>query len=174
MEPRALSCADAAKPVMLEIIGFINKGDKLTLICDDDEETATNFFRLYRVIKNRWPPAKQTLAAISFADDKVLFGLQASDCVAALIRMEAGRALLGAKYRYRQLYKALIKQPERHERIWQVSIGIGDRNNLQRLAENLKGELERVQEKAKEQQEQEQLRQQRLQQEKRFRRKKRK
>jgi hypothetical protein len=46
------------------------------------------------------------------------------------MRLESGRLWLKTPYRYRPLFKALTKSPERHERLIAVDIAYGDTTKL--------------------------------------------
>jgi hypothetical protein len=137
-------CYVAFAREILQITDFCGEKDGLSLICDEDEETAPNFYKLYRRIKKVWPKAKDKLAGITFADDKFLFALQAADLVASLIRLEAGRKMLSIPYDYESLFAHLTKDPRgTGERIWQAEIGFNDEQSLKGLADGLKHEWDR-------------------------------
>jgi hypothetical protein len=122
---------------LLKVVEFTPDKDKISFICDDDEGIAQHLFRLYRRIKKVFPAARNTLIGITFADDKFLFGLQAADLVAGLMRLETGRLMLRAKYDYLPLFKALSKPPERHERLWEVYTAFGNKAMLMDVANGL-------------------------------------
>lgn len=129
---------------LLKVVEFTPDKDKISFICDDEEKVAFPIYRLYRRIKTVYPAARQKLVGITFADDRVLFGLQAADLVAALLRLEAGRKWLRASYDSRPLYQALSKSPpEKHERIWDVSTAFADKRTLVGMAESLKAAREK-------------------------------
>jgi hypothetical protein len=129
---------------ILQIIDFCGTDDGISLICDEDEETAMEFYRLYRHIKRVWPTAKDKLAGITFADDTQLFALQAADMVASLIRLEAGRRMLALPYDYGDLFQDLTAATAKPgERIWQSEIAFADENTMVQLATDLKGEWDR-------------------------------
>src|SRR5207302_6570599 len=107
---------------MLHLVDYTPARDKISFVCDEDEGTALPFYRLYRRVKKVWPKARNRMAGISFADDKYLYALEAADPVAALMRLESGKVWLRTPYRYRPLFKALTKSPERHERLIAVDI----------------------------------------------------
>jgi Protein of unknown function (DUF3800) len=130
---------------MLEVIGFTPERDKVSFVCDDEEEVAVHVFRLYRRVKRIFPRARNKLVAITFADDKSLFALQAADLVSSIMRLEAGRRMLRAKYDYLPLFKALSKSPERNEKLWNVQIAFGDKRMLTDLCDSLSAERKRVQ-----------------------------
>ncbi|MGA9510145.1 MAG: DUF3800 domain-containing protein [Candidatus Sulfotelmatobacter sp.] len=136
---------------ILQVLEFTPDDDRVSLIFDEDEETVVPFYRLYKQVKKKWPEAKQKLAAISFADDddKVLFGLQASDLVASLIRLEMTRKWKRAKYDYSPLFKALTAPPQKHERLWFVGNALGNKENLMNVAEGLRDEWKKHQKRGK-------------------------
>ena len=129
--------------VMLQVSDFSSGTDKISLTCDEDEETAMDFYRLYRRLKKVWPGARERFAAISFADDRYVFALQAADFISAIIRLEKTAELTKKQYDYRRLYKALIAQPERHERLWYCGIATGDKKTLINTAEGILAQLKR-------------------------------
>ncbi len=114
---------------MLHLVDYTPARDKISFICDEDEATALHFYHLYRRVKKVWPKARK-MVGISFADDKYLFALQAADLVAALMRLESGKLWLHTPYRYRPLFRALTKNPERHERLMAVDIAYVDKTKL--------------------------------------------
>ncbi len=111
--------------------------DRISLICDEDEEIAIPFYQLYTQVKREWPQAKNKLAAISFADDSVVYGLQAADFVSSLIRQEEQRKLKRTAYDYRPLYEALRKDPDKSEKLWAVGVVTGDSDTLDRTSKEL-------------------------------------
>lgn len=136
-DPVFLSFARA----LLRVVDFTPDKDKIVFTCDDDEEIAIPMFRLYRRIKKVWPDARNKLVAISFADDRHLFALQAADLVAGLVRLEAGRALLRVKYDYRRLYEELVKNPDgKTEKLWEVSFAMAGKKSLPRIAADLEAQ----------------------------------
>jgi hypothetical protein len=131
---------------ILHVLDFTPARDRISLICDEDEETVLPFYRLYKQVKKKWPHAKQKLAAISFADDEVLYGLQASDLVVSLMRLEMASKWKRMRYDYSKLFQALTAPPDRkHERIWFVGTAIGNKDNLQNIANLLKSEWNKIQ-----------------------------
>lgn len=136
-------CYAAFAREVLQIIGFCGKEDKISLICDEDEGTAMNFYHLYRRIKLQWPQAKDKFAGITFADDKYLFALQAADLVVSLIRLEAGKRMLQIPYDYEPLFSELNAPASKGENIWQIEISFNDSGTLSKLADDLKKEWDK-------------------------------
>ena len=78
-----------------------SNGARLSLVCDDDQHTAFNCFKLYRRVKNSDNEAwRIKLSAITFADDKSFPALQAADMVSGLFRREGARRFFGEPYDY--------------------------------------------------------------------------
>ncbi len=114
----------------------------ISLICDDEEQMAEPMYKLYRRIKLVWPGAREVLAAISFADDEHLFGVQSADIVSSLFRREADRQFSSTRYEYEPLFAELIKPPEPHESIWSIERVFCDGPALMAVAEGLKEDKE--------------------------------
>lgn len=74
---------------ILQVVDFTPDRDGLVLVCDEDEETALPFYKLYRRIKQVMPEVKRKLNAISFCDDNAVFAVQAADFVASMVRLDA-------------------------------------------------------------------------------------
>jgi len=128
---------------MMQVIDFTPERDGLVMVCDEDEETALEFYRLYRRVKKVLPGARNKLNAISFCDDKFVFGVQAADFMASMVRLDALARRDKKKQQYRRLFKALTAQPERHERIWFCGIAKGDKKALLKTAHDTIAQLKR-------------------------------
>jgi hypothetical protein len=83
---------------------YVQERDFVSLICDDDEETAINCFQFYRRIRKVDKMAHDKLVSISFAQDKQFPALQGADFVASLVRLEAHRQFEQRPYDYRELF----------------------------------------------------------------------
>jgi hypothetical protein len=81
--------------------------DRMHLICDDDEGTALNCYRLYRRAKIVNPALRDRLVALTFASDKDFAPLQAADMLSSLVRLEALRGFKRAFYEYVSLFHTL-------------------------------------------------------------------
>ncbi|HEX6505090.1 MAG TPA: DUF3800 domain-containing protein [Terriglobales bacterium] len=137
---------------LLRVLSFTHDGDHISVICDDEESTAWTFYKLYRRIKLIWPGARKKLVALTFGDDKFMFGLQASDLVSSLIRLEARLMLFKEPYDYQPLFKALSADPDhKHERLWDMGIAIVKENTLTGAAEELHKAWKEAQKKNEEQ-----------------------
>jgi hypothetical protein len=129
--------------VMMHVGEFAAGKDRIMLICDEDEQTALTFYRLYRNYKRVWPGMRNRLVGISFTDDRHLFALQAADFVASLIRLETTSRLTKRKYDYKKLFRALAAEPDKHERLWYCGIGTATKENLTEAARLTVAQLEK-------------------------------
>jgi hypothetical protein len=128
--------------MILRILELTGPKLPISLICDDEEQMAEPMYKLYRRVKLVWPEAREVFAAISFADDKRLWGLQAADIVASLFRREADKEFFGTRYEYEPLFAELIKPPQAHEPIWSMERVFCDSATLISVADSLKKEKE--------------------------------
>lgn len=122
---------------VLDAVNLVPEGDRLTMICDDEEQMALPMYRLYRRIKIVQPEIRDKLAAICFADDRYLFALQAADLVASLVRRESGKTFHNSTYDYGNLFAALIEPPNPSERISSVGFAFCDKTKLLAVADGL-------------------------------------
>jgi hypothetical protein len=126
-----------------EVCHFTPSNDGIVLCCDEDEETTLAFYRLYKQVKRKMPGLKRKLNAISFCDDRVLFGLQASDFVASLIRLDARKRLTKTMHDYDALFEAMTAHPTKDERLWFCGIATANRETLQTIAQDTLEDLRR-------------------------------
>jgi len=121
---------------LLAILEITEVQDKISLICDDEEQTAWPMYQLFRRVKLLYPDAHEKLKAITFADDRWSFGLQAADMVVSLVRQEAEKRFYGAEFNYSSLYSALVNpKPQNGDSFWLIQIGFVDGPVLNALAE---------------------------------------
>jgi len=124
--------------VILEIIKECPDDGRILLYCDDEEQTALPFYQLYRKIKNQYTDARSKLRGITFADDELQFGLQATDLVSSLVRQEALFRFRNKPYAFQPLFEALEAQPVVGEAIIRCAVAWCDREQLIRLGRNYK------------------------------------
>lgn len=135
--------------VMMQVAQFSNGRDRVQMICDEDEGSVLNFYRLYRRFKQVWPGARNRMVGISFVDNRYLFALQAADFIASIIRLESTTRLTKKPYDYRKLFRALTVNPDpKHERLWYLGIATASRNNLMKTAEAVVAQLKKERELA--------------------------
>lgn len=121
------------------ILEITAKGSKISLICDDEEQTALPMYRLYRRYKKINAVAREKLGAISFADDRFLYGLQAADIVASILRLEANHRFFAADYDYSELFGAITKPSrENGEQVLLVEFAFGDTAMLKKMGDRWK------------------------------------
>jgi len=100
---------------ILEIVNYASDDDKVSLICDDDENTAWGCYAHYRAIRKAHEGVKEKIVSLSFSNDEYFPSLQAADMVAYLSRKEAKRQFYGDKYLFQPLFQILItQQPPGH------------------------------------------------------------
>jgi hypothetical protein len=93
----------------------------LTMMCDEDEETAWNCYRLYRMVKELDPKAGRRLVAISFANDEYFPALQAADMLSFLCREQAKLQWYGEPYEYQEFFRYLTDPRGTSPLKWQVA-----------------------------------------------------
>ena len=76
------------------------EGDRFSLICDDDQSTALNCYKLYSRVKTVTPDVKRKMISITFADDEHFPSLQAADLLASICRQEGARQFHQDYYEY--------------------------------------------------------------------------
>lgn len=93
------------------VLEFARRSDNanVSIVCDDDQETAPNCLRLYRKLRNMEDEDLQRLSSITFADDRVFPALQAADMLSGLVRLEAGRQLLSERNEYVSLTDYMVQ-----------------------------------------------------------------
>jgi predicted DNA-binding protein YlxM (UPF0122 family) len=84
-------------------------GANISLIFDDDQETAENCFKLYRRLKNLEESWRDRFCAITFADDRVFSALQAADMVSGLFRLEGENRFFNKPYKYLPLLEYMTQ-----------------------------------------------------------------
>lgn len=122
---------------LLAVLEVTDTEDKISLICDDEEEAAWPMYQLFRKVKIKYPDAREKLRAITFADDRWSFGLQAADLVVSLTRQEAAKRFFGTDYHYGQLFSALSNPaPKSGDTFWLIQFGFCDASMLKRLGDS--------------------------------------
>jgi hypothetical protein len=110
--------------------------DKISMICDDEEESAWPMYQLFRKVKILYPDAREKLQAITFPDDRWSFGLQPADLIVSLTRQEVAKRFFGTDYQYRPPFLALSNtEPKRGDTFWLIQFGFCDASMLQNLGD---------------------------------------
>lgn len=81
--------------------------DRISIICDDDQETALNCYKAYRHVKKKQADLHTKLVALTFANDEAFVPLQAADMFASLVRLEARRRFKHEYYEWVSLFQEL-------------------------------------------------------------------
>jgi hypothetical protein len=92
-----------------ELVDYVKEEDRISLICDDDTETAWECYRHYRGLQNASPEIRKKLVSLTFASDQTFPALQAADMVAYLSRLEARSRFYQDRYSFRRLFEYLTK-----------------------------------------------------------------
>jgi len=130
-------CFTAFTRALLSVLEVAHAEDKISLICDDEEETAWPMYQLFRRVKILYPDAHNKLRAITFADDRWSFGLQAADMVVSLTRQEAAKQFFGTDYAYGPLFVALSNpDPKDGDMFRLIQFGFCNAPMLKKLGEN--------------------------------------
>ena len=99
---------------------FMRDEDRMSLICDDDKETAMNCYGLYGRARFLNPDIKKSLVAITFAEDSEFVPLQGADFLASLCRLEARRRMHKEYYEYMPSFTRLTGKTEDSRMQWCV------------------------------------------------------
>ncbi|HEY1578419.1 MAG TPA: DUF3800 domain-containing protein [Terracidiphilus sp.] len=111
---------------MTSFLHHLRRDDRVSFICDDDEETAWNCYQFYRQVRKIDPVCKKLFVSISFAQDHSFPALQAADFLAALSRMRARYLFFGTPYDYAPLFEYLTTpQP-----LFNWGVGFWDKDKL--------------------------------------------
>jgi hypothetical protein len=95
---------------MLEAVDYIHANDRLSLVCDDDAETAWLCYQHYRGVRRAYSKVRTKTISLSFADDEYFPALQAADMVAFLSRLEAKRRFFSDDYIWVRLFNHIVKR----------------------------------------------------------------
>jgi hypothetical protein len=124
----------------LRIVGLLanyaRPDESITMMCDEDETTAWNCYRLYRRVKELEPKRGRRLAAITFADDVHFPALQAADMLSFLCREQAKLQWYGEPYQYQEFFRYLTDSRGTSSVEWNVMFKNND--ELKRLDNLLK------------------------------------
>jgi hypothetical protein len=118
---------------LMQLAEPLHRSDLVGVVCDDEEETALQMYKLYRKVRIAWPDARERLISLSFANDEVFTPLQAADMMAGLIRLYARKEFLGENNPYQDLLAALAS-PDTFDKLWGFEIGLFDKEHLEKMA----------------------------------------
>jgi hypothetical protein len=97
---------------LLELEHYVQDGDYLSLVCDDDAQTSWECYQHYRAIRIVHEDIKRKTVSLAFADSKAFPALQAADMVSWLARREARLKFYGDDFPMHELLEYLI-EPKR-------------------------------------------------------------
>ncbi|HEV7674234.1 MAG TPA: DUF3800 domain-containing protein [Candidatus Angelobacter sp.] len=92
---------------LLELVNYVQGDDNLSIICDDDKDTAWDCYRHYRGVRRAHAEIREKTVSLTFADDKYFPSLQAADMLAFLSRLEAKMRFHNFRYSFRKIYLSL-------------------------------------------------------------------
>lgn len=116
---------------LIELAHFGLPEDQISLICDDDAETAWTCYQHYRAVRRVHNLVRKKTVGLCFADDKHFPALQAADMVAVLARLEARRLFYGVQYSYVELLRYLVSG----QMLWKVLLA--DESQMRALSNDL-------------------------------------
>ena len=87
-DAQVFCCSRVVRRIMdrLETVGL--RGERLTIIFDQDFAFARPRLRLFEELKKRYQPIRERVAQVSFADSRTFYALQAADMLAWETRRE--------------------------------------------------------------------------------------
>jgi hypothetical protein len=93
---------------MIRIQKYCQPDDRIAIVCDHDDETASGFYGYYKGIRHQHRKMQESMVSISFADDRYFPSLQAADMLAYLTRLEAKRMWYNERHDYGPLIEYLL------------------------------------------------------------------
>lgn len=93
---------------LIELVDYAKEEDRISLICDDDIETAWNCYQHYRGIRNAHEEIREKTVSLAFADSETFPALQAADMSAWLTRREARFQFYGDAFPLQDLFTYLV------------------------------------------------------------------
>lgn len=103
---------------ILELAEKVSSEDQISLICDEDPETAPMCYAHYEALKVADDKVKEKIVSLTFASDEHFPCLQAADMVAYLARREARFRFYNKKDAFQELFHYLISDPEADATKW--------------------------------------------------------
>jgi hypothetical protein len=91
-----------------ELSEYVGSEDYISLICDEDEETALKAYLHYKAFRRTMPEIKEKTISLSFANDEHFPALQAADMASWLARREAQFHFHDKPYKYKALYEHMV------------------------------------------------------------------
>lgn len=105
----------------LDEVARYGRDDQLAIVCDDDEETAWDSYRIYRQLRKPRQAVREKVKSISFADSIAFPALQAADMMSYLGRKEGEFKWRSKPYELRELLAYLTNQHSPAKMEWKVA-----------------------------------------------------
>jgi len=105
---------------MIELAAYIQESDRISLICDDDTETAWESYKHYRGVRKARPDIKEKTVSLAFGDSKSFVALQAADMTAWVSRREARSRFYGDDFSMRPLFEYLTTSEKVGRMDWRM------------------------------------------------------
>jgi hypothetical protein len=105
---------------VMELSDYAGADDQISIICDEDAETAWKCFQHYLGLREADPDIRKKTISLSFADDEHFPALQAADLTAYLSRREAWRLFYKRPYCFEPLFDYLTKERGAGKMIWRA------------------------------------------------------
>lgn len=99
--------------VLGSIIGWLKPSFVMTIFCDDEQDTAEEYYKLLNRYRRAHQGVADKIAGICFHDDKVFPPLQAADLVAWTLREELERSVVSPEKPQSERYRILIGENAR-------------------------------------------------------------
>ena len=103
---------------LIEIVGYVQDNEKISLICDDDEDTAWGCYSHYRAIRRVHEKVKEKVVSLTFANDEYFPALQAADMLAFLSRLQAKKEFYGDFNQFEKLFIHLVTERGPGHAMW--------------------------------------------------------
>jgi hypothetical protein len=100
-----------------ELLKYVNGDDRISVICDDDRETALGCHAHYRALCAD-AEFKKRMISLTFANDEYFPAIQAADMAAYLARLEAKYRFYGVKYGFSALMQSLTTSRGVGQMVW--------------------------------------------------------
>jgi hypothetical protein len=91
------------------VVDYVTTGERISITCDEDDNTAWHCYRLYTRVKKVHRAAGRAMVAITFANDEYYPALQAADMLSFLCRLQAYGQFYGTDYAFHPLFTYLTK-----------------------------------------------------------------
>jgi hypothetical protein len=129
---------------LTELVHRIGEDDRISIIFDDDRDTAWDCYNHFRAIGEADPEVQKKAVSISFANDRHFPALQAADMVSFLARKEADERFNQVTNIWGSLYGRLTTEPQPQYGIMRWLELYADEENLVKLAREAQKKYEGV------------------------------